>query len=566
MTSTAQRARRILSRLLIRIGRYPYVVLPMCMIGLAAGATIWYLATPTFVASTLLVQSQGTSSIEPADGSSHGPLDDSLKIVVARDILRSIDLVDDRYHSIYSEDPFSLSAIEKEGRLVQAMDFQTAGDSIHVTFRSKSEFEAVTLSAHAAKFLIDSARMNRQREKGGFEAALVRLIDDRRRILAEQEDDENASGAATSSATRSELETLTDLLSRFDQESKVDSPLRTVGKTTVAGQKNDGLFLALTFFLMALGGFLGVIGVSAANKGRRFVASSYDVYSSAVAWIGELRTFRTPKLKSGDQDDRVSPVFLKPGRYSEQHPMVPLFSQMASMTEFPCCVHVHSSERKVGKTIVSLNLAFLAAKVGLSVLLIDSDHRSRKLTRELSATDTPGFLDLLWGRASMNDVIRTSTVRTLDFLPIGTEKYGAQPLQREIVAVMELLRRKYDLIVIDGGVDRISTVELQVQADAVVAVARCGYSDKGRFNRMLRSAASSLKQFVIVTDTNVGAADESSENWRLTKMAFELIDSRRVDEVVERRSTHLVKAELEDVLAPYRADQRLRVVEAPVSI
>jgi hypothetical protein len=124
-----------------------------------------------------------------------------------------------------------------------------------------------------------------------------------------------------------------------------------------------------------------------------------------------------------------------------------------------------------------------------------------------------------------------------------------------MAAVMELLRRKYDLVVVDAGVDRDSISDLQNQADVIVAVARCGTSDKRRFQKMLRSRELRAKQYVIVTDTEFPKADESSESWRLTKIPFNLIDApvlEVVPQVLPRRKSKVVKAELEDILAPYR--------------
>ncbi len=72
-----------------------------------------------------------------------------------------------------------------------------------------------------------------------------------------------------------------------------------------------------------------------------------------------------------------------------------------------------------GKSTTIFNLATVFAQVGQRVLLVDSDLRRPSLHKILKISNSTGLTNYLLGQLSLEQVIQTTSMPTLDFLPSG---------------------------------------------------------------------------------------------------------------------------------------------------
>jgi polysaccharide biosynthesis transport protein len=116
-------------------------------------------------------------------------------------------------------------------------------------------------------------------------------------------------------------------------------------------------------------------------------------------------------------------------------------------------IGITSSLPNEGKSTIAVSLAELIAHGGGSCLLVDCDLRNPSLSRTLTPEANAGLLDIISGKALLQDVIWTEETTWLAFLPAVTKTRLAH--SSEILAsnatkkVFERLRESYDYIVVD---------------------------------------------------------------------------------------------------------------------
>jgi capsular exopolysaccharide synthesis family protein len=132
-----------------------------------------------------------------------------------------------------------------------------------------------------------------------------------------------------------------------------------------------------------------------------------------------------------------------------------LFSRVSTVeadgTKLGSLFGITSSAPKEGKSTTISNLAITVAQGGQKVLLIDCDLRRPVLHAVFGYNKEPGITNYLVGRATIDDIIRTSPIRNLDVVTSGTippnpsELIGSERM-KEFLADMQ---KRYDLILID---------------------------------------------------------------------------------------------------------------------
>lgn len=138
---------------------------------------------------------------------------------------------------------------------------------------------------------------------------------------------------------------------------------------------------------------------------------------------------------------------------------------------------VCSSTPAEGKSTVSLNLAYTAAKAGLRVLVIDADVRRGTIGRRMGlAHGTRGFSDLVRGEGSWRDVVQPVAAHGFAVIPCGSDSVAVVDSMAFKVPPMLLTetKREYDLVIIDSApiIPVSDTVPLLARADRVVFVVR----------------------------------------------------------------------------------------------
>ncbi len=130
-----------------------------------------------------------------------------------------------------------------------------------------------------------------------------------------------------------------------------------------------------------------------------------------------------------------------------------------------------------GKTTISINYAMSVATTGKKVILVNCDMRRFRPFGELKIKITNGIESVLLGKKKLNEVIVKGFEKNLDILPSKhlngdiTELF----LGDRIEEVLEELRKRYDLVVLDTPPLTIATdaAILSEYADGVIYI--CGY-------------------------------------------------------------------------------------------
>ena len=133
---------------------------------------------------------------------------------------------------------------------------------------------------------------------------------------------------------------------------------------------------------------------------------------------------------------------------------------------------VTSSLPNEGKTTASICMARVAAMAGMKVLLMDCDLRRRAATTALKLKPTAGLLDVLHGRASLEQALIVDNDSGAHVLPL---KEGApsseSPFASEVFdRLLADLKGRYDLIVLDTA-PILPVVDTRILAPKVDAVA-----------------------------------------------------------------------------------------------
>ncbi len=140
-----------------------------------------------------------------------------------------------------------------------------------------------------------------------------------------------------------------------------------------------------------------------------------------------------------------------------------------------------------GKTTIALQVACaLANDRRTRVLLVDADFVHQTLSGGLSPQPeaTPGLMDVLTGETDFQheqQVCKTA-FPNLDFLPAGkvSQRQAVGFYKKSLKLTMDVLRKKYDLIIIDtpGMLNSVDTILFAAEADHILMVLKSGTTRK----------------------------------------------------------------------------------------
>ncbi len=105
-----------------------------------------------------------------------------------------------------------------------------------------------------------------------------------------------------------------------------------------------------------------------------------------------------------------------------------------------------------GKSTTIFNLSVVFAQNGERVLLVDSDLRRPSLHKLLSVSNSIGLTSYLLGQSTLEQVIQTTTIPTLDFLPSGklpSSSLGILNSTQMKDFILEA-KRRYDFVFFDS--------------------------------------------------------------------------------------------------------------------
>ncbi|MEM7680381.1 MAG: AAA family ATPase [Planctomycetota bacterium] len=152
-------------------------------------------------------------------------------------------------------------------------------------------------------------------------------------------------------------------------------------------------------------------------------------------------------------------------------------------------VAICSPQPSSGATTVAQNLAMSLAYNGRRVALVEANFRRPRMAGLIGLPETPGLIDVLEGRASLDDATHVLEGVSVAVIPAGNLE-GARAEMLEGAAFRSLLGRletEYDLVVIDTA-PALLTAEARLlvkQVDALAIVVRAGDDKRGMLGRMI---------------------------------------------------------------------------------
>jgi capsular exopolysaccharide synthesis family protein len=134
----------------------------------------------------------------------------------------------------------------------------------------------------------------------------------------------------------------------------------------------------------------------------------------------------------------------------------------------PRTVLITSAGPGEGKTTVAIGMAMVQSQAGQRVVLVDADTRRSRVQELTGVAGEPGLLDLLSGRASLDEVLRTPAGTNLCVITAGTEMPNPPGLlaSRRMDGLLADLAERFDLVVIDSP-------PVMAAADARILAQKC---------------------------------------------------------------------------------------------
>ncbi len=154
-------------------------------------------------------------------------------------------------------------------------------------------------------------------------------------------------------------------------------------------------------------------------------------------------------------------------------------------------IGVTSSMRGEGKSTTAINMSYVLAESGKSVLLIDGDLRIPSVAKKMDISSSPGLTDLLMGYESHQmGVFKTNLLENWYVMPSGDLPPNPSELlgSRRMESILKLAAEKFDYIVVDLPPVNVVSDALAISKyiTGMVVVVREDYTEKKELEACFR--------------------------------------------------------------------------------
>ena len=209
------------------------------------------------------------------------------------------------------------------------------------------------------------------------------------------------------------------------------------GKAPVRPNKTLNITLGLIFGL--------IVGVG--------LAFFIEYLDTSVKTIDDVeRAFQAPVLGVIPQNVGYLTDEGPESRYAEAYRVLRTNILFARKDEKLTTVVVVSAGAGEGKSTTTLNLSTVFAQAGQRVLIVDSDLRRPTLHKLLHVTNDVGLTNYLLKQNTLEEVIQTTGVATLNFMPSGKLPSSSMSILNSAAMkdMVSELKHRYDFIFFDS--------------------------------------------------------------------------------------------------------------------
>lgn len=259
---------------------------------------------------------------------------------------------------------------------------------------------------------------------------------------------------------------------------------------------------------MTFGGFLGVaIAFSLARFQTRFQEAEEVESFLQLPLIGVI-----PHYSADGRRGTYEPTTLHQHSLPAAEAYRVLRTRLQAITPQMHTLLVTSAVPSEGKSTTSANLGVAFARMGLNVLIVDTDLRRPSLHRHFWAMNSEGLSTVLTEGGEWQDLLQETPMGNLKILPTGVNTANASDLlsSREMKDLIQSFKREFDLVIFDAPlVLSLSDVEIVApEMDGVLMVHcphRCEKNSVLKAVQMLERANAPLLGIAL---NNVRAREE----------------------------------------------------------
>jgi polysaccharide biosynthesis transport protein len=162
---------------------------------------------------------------------------------------------------------------------------------------------------------------------------------------------------------------------------------------------------------------------------------------------------RTKSIVGDRQNLPCAIVDMPLSRFAEAIRSIKVAADMSAVGKASKVIGFTSSLPNEGKSTLAANVAQLIAHAGARTILVDGDLRNPWLSQVLARTAKAGSLDVISGKASLDEVLWKDRITNMTFLPaVSTSRlvHSNEILgSDEMKNLFDELRHRYEWVVVD---------------------------------------------------------------------------------------------------------------------